>query len=121
MSQMPTLIEQHFLQPQQVGSFDDKQKNIVSAMLGAPSTGGVVKLQLQLIGDGIIDARFKAYGCPYTIAIMSWLTGQIKDKKIQDAMALTAADIATQLQLPKTKAHCAMLAEDVLNQAIKAG
>ncbi len=114
---LPTLIKQHFLAPQFVGSFSSA-RNAIRVMLGAPSTGGVVQLD-GVVKKGVINELvFKAYGCPYTIGLMSWVTSHLQGQPVEKIHQLNAQFLMETLMLPREKAHCALLAEDLLVQFI---
>lgn len=110
----------HYENPRNVGSFDAKEKNIGTAIVGAPACGDVMKLQIKVDSSNkIIDTRFKTFGCGSAIASSSFATEHIKGKNITDARDITNADIAQHLKLPPVKLHCSMLAEDAIKSAIK--
>ena len=110
----------HFENPRNVGSFNLKDKNIGTAIVGAPACGDVMKLQIKVDKDGtIIDTKFKTFGCGSAIASSSYATEYIKGKNISEAINITNSDIAKHLSLPPVKLHCSMLAEDAIKLAIK--
>lgn len=110
----------HYENPQNVGSFDKKEKNIGTGLVGAPACGDVMKLQIQVSDEGIItDARFKTFGCGSAIASSSLATEWIKGQKIDDAAKITNKEIADELSLPPVKIHCSVLAEEAIKAAIE--
>ena len=111
-------IIDHYENPRNVGSFKDK-KNIGTGLVGAPACGDVMKLQIKVENDKIIDAKFKTFGCGSAIASSSVVTEWIKNKTIKEALEIKNKDIAEYLKLPPVKLHCSMLAEDALKEAIK--
>ena len=109
----------HYENPRNVGSFNSKEKNIGTGLVGAPSCGDVMKLQIKVNDSGkIIDAKFKTFGCGSAIASSSYATEYIKGKHINEAINVTNSDIANYLNLPPVKLHCSMLAEDAIKSAI---
>ena len=113
-------IIDHFEHPKNVGSFNSKQTNIGTGLVGSPACGDVMKLQIKVDNDGnIIDAKFKTFGCGSAIASSSYTTEYIKGKHISEAINFTNLDIAKYLNLPPVKLHCSMLAEDAIKSAIK--
>ena len=108
----------HYENPRNVGSFENED-NIGTGMVGAPACGDVMKLQIKVDGDGVIeDAVFKTYGCGSAIASSSLLTEWVKGKTLDEAKAIKNTDIAEELALPPVKIHCSVLAEDAINAAI---
>ena len=102
-----------------VGRFDPNDPNVVSGMVGAPACGDVMKLQIKVNDDGIIeDAKFKTYGCGSAIASSSLLTEWVKGKSLTEASLIKNSDIADELALPPVKIHCSVLAEDAITAAI---
>lgn len=109
----------HYESPRNVGSFDKNEKNVGTAMVGAPACGDVMKLQIKVDEFGnIIDTKFKTFGCGSAIASSSYATEYIKGKHINDAINVTNSDIAKHLNLPPVKLHCSMLAEDAIKLAV---
>lgn len=109
----------HYENPRNVGSFDKADPSIATGMVGAPACGDVMKLQLKISEDGIIqDAKFKTYGCGSAIASSSLVTEWVKGKSIDDATKITNTEIAQELALPPVKIHCSILAEDAIKAAI---
>jgi len=110
----------HYENPRNVGSFNSKEKNIGTGLVGAPACGDVMKLQIKVNESGkIVDAKFKTFGCGSAIASSSYATEYIKGKNINEAINITNSDIAKHLNLPPVKLHCSMLAEDAIKSAIK--
>jgi nitrogen fixation NifU-like protein len=108
----------HYENPRNVGSFENED-NIGTGMVGAPACGDVMKLQIKVDNDGVIeDAVFKTYGCGSAIASSSLLTEWVKGKTLDEAKAIKNTDIAEELALPPVKIHCSVLAEDAINAAI---
>ena len=105
----------HYENPRNVGRFDEDDSDIGTGMVGAPACGDVMRLQIKVGDDGIIqDARFKTYGCGSAIASSSLLTEWVKGKSLEDAGTIRNTDIAEELALPPVKIHCSVLAEEML-------
>lgn len=112
-------VMDHYENPRNVGKLDDKDKNVGTGMVGAPACGDVMRLQIKVSDDGIIeDAKFKTYGCGSAIASSSLLTEWVKGKNIDEAEQIKNTDIAEELALPPVKIHCSVLAEDAIKAAI---
>ena len=112
-------VMDHYENPRNVGSFDPKDKNIGTGLVGAPACGDVMKLQIKVDDSGkIVDAKFKTFGCGSAIASSSYSTEFIKGKNINEAIKVTNSDISEYLNLPPIKLHCSMLAEDAIKSAI---
>ncbi|HUT42612.1 MAG: Fe-S cluster assembly scaffold IscU [Gammaproteobacteria bacterium] len=110
----------HYENPRNVGTFDKGDKQVGTGMVGAPACGDVMRLQIKVSDQGIIeDARFKTYGCGSAIASSSLLTEWVKGKSLDEARAIKNTDIATELALPPVKIHCSVLAEDAIKAAIE--
>ena len=110
----------HYENPRNVGKFDDSDESIGTGMVGAPACGDVMRLQIKVNDEGVIeDARFKTYGCGSAIASSSLLTEWVKGKSLEDAGQIRNTDIAKELALPPVKIHCSVLAEDAIKAAIK--
>ena len=110
----------HYENPRNVGQLDETMKNVGTGMVGAPAGGDVMRLQIQVDDDGIIeDAKFKTYGCGSAIASSSLLTEWVKGKHLDDAEQIRNTEIAEELALPPVKIHCSVLAEDAIKTAIK--
>jgi nitrogen fixation NifU-like protein len=109
----------HYENPRNVGTFDS-ESNVGTGMVGAPACGDVMKLQIKVSDDGIIeDAKFKTYGCGSAIASSSLLTEWVKGKSLTEASLIKNTDIAEELALPPVKIHCSVLAEDAISAAIE--
>lgn len=110
----------HYENPRNVGSFDNGDSQVGTGMVGAPACGDVMRLQIKVGNDGVIeDARFKTYGCGSAIASSSLLTEWVKGKTLDEARAIKNTDIAEELALPPVKVHCSVLAEDAIKAAIQ--
>ncbi|HEB82104.1 MAG TPA: Fe-S cluster assembly scaffold IscU [Gammaproteobacteria bacterium] len=108
----------HYENPRNVGSFED-ENNVGTGMVGAPACGDVMRLQIRVSDEGVIeDAVFKTYGCGSAIASSSLLTEWVKGKTLDEAQAIKNTEIAEELALPPVKIHCSVLAEDAINAAI---
>ena len=113
-------VIEHYENPRNVGSFNSKDTNVGTGLVGAPACGDVMKLQIKVDDNGtIIDTKFKTFGCGSAIASSSLATEWIKGKNINEAINITNTDIASHLKLPPVKLHCSMLAEDAIKLAIK--
>ncbi|MGO2504761.1 Fe-S cluster assembly scaffold IscU [Psychrobacter alimentarius] len=109
----------HYENPRNVGNLDKNAKNVGTGMVGAPACGDVMRLQIQVDDNGIIeDARFKTYGCGSAIASSSLVTEWLKGKSLDQASEIKNNDIAQELALPPVKVHCSVLAEDAIKAAI---
>lgn len=109
----------HYDNPRNVGSLDKNSENVGTGLVGAPECGDVMKLQIQVENDKIIDAKFKTFGCGSAIASSSLATEWVKGKTIDDALAIQNTHIVDELALPPVKIHCSVLAEDAIKAAIK--
>ena len=110
----------HYENPRNVGTFAKEIKRVGTGMVGAPACGDVMRLQIKVNEDGVIeDAKFKTYGCGSAIASSSLVTEWVKGKTLDDAMAIKNTQIAEELALPPVKIHCSILAEDAIKAAIK--
>ena len=110
----------HYENPRNVGSFDKDEKGVGTGMVGAPACGDVMRLQIKVGDDGIIqDAVFKTYGCGSAIASSSLLTEWVKGKTLDEAKAIKNQEIADELALPPVKVHCSVLAEDAIKAAVE--
>ena len=110
----------HYENPRNVGSMDKNDHSVATGMVGAPACGDVMKLQLKISADGIIeDAKFKTYGCGSAIASSSLVTEWVKGKSIAEAGEIKNTAIAEELALPPVKIHCSILAEDAIKAAIE--
>ncbi len=109
----------HYENPRNVGSFDKEDPNVGSGMVGAPACGDVMKLQIKVTPEGIIeDAKFKTYGCGSAIASSSLVTEWVKGKTVDEAAEIKNSEIAEELELPPVKIHCSILAEDAIKAAV---
>lgn len=109
----------HYENPRNVGSFDKNDPTVGTGMVGAPACGDVMKLQIKVNDNGIIeDARFKTYGCGSAIASSSLVTEWVKGKTLDEATSIKNTEIAQELALPPVKIHCSILAEDAIKAAI---
>ena len=110
----------HYENPRNVGKLDANSDNVGTGMVGAPACGDVMRLQIQVNDEGVIeDAKFKTYGCGSAIASSSLLTEWVKGKKLEEAEAIKNTEIAQELALPPVKIHCSVLAEDAIKAAVK--
>jgi len=113
-------VVDHYENPRNVGSFDKADTEVGTGMVGAPACGDVMKLQIKVGNDGVIeDAKFKTYGCGSAIASSSLLTEWVKGKTLDEAREIKNTDIAEELELPPVKVHCSVLAEDAIKAAIE--
>ncbi|HIC39965.1 MAG TPA: Fe-S cluster assembly scaffold IscU [Piscirickettsiaceae bacterium] len=109
----------HYENPRNVGVMDTNDKNVGTGMVGAPACGDVMRLQIKVNDEGVIeDAKFKTYGCGSAIASSSLLTEWVKGKTLDEASEIKNSDIAEELALPPVKIHCSVLAEDAIKAAI---
>ncbi len=109
----------HYENPRNVGKLDANAEDVGTAMVGAPACGDVMKLQLKINDDGIIeDAKFKTFGCGSALASSSLVTEMVKGKTLEQAMGIQNSQIAQELNLPPVKIHCSVLAEDAVKAAI---
>ncbi len=113
-------VIEHYENPHNVGTLDKEDPNVGTGLVGAPACGDVMRLQLKISDDGMIqDAKFKTFGCGSAIASSSLVTEWVKGKSIEDAVTITNKEIAKELSLPPVKIHCSVLAEDAIKAAIK--
>ncbi|HIF89157.1 MAG TPA: Fe-S cluster assembly scaffold IscU [Candidatus Thioglobus sp.] len=109
----------HYENPRNVGVLDKDAKNVGTGMVGAPACGDVMRLQIQVDANGVIeDAKFKTYGCGSAIASSSLLTEWVKGKTLDEAAQIKNTEIVEELELPPVKIHCSVLAEDAIKAAI---
>lgn len=109
----------HYENPRNVGALDKESENVGTGMVGAPACGDVMRLQIQVNENDVIeDAKFKTYGCGSAIASSSLLTEWVKGKTLEEATQIKNTDIAEELALPPVKVHCSVLAEDAIKAAI---
>ncbi len=110
----------HYENPRNVGNLDKEAKNVGTGMVGAPACGDVMRLQIQVDDNGVIeDAKFKTYGCGSAIASSSLLTEWVRGKTLEQAAQIKNVEIAEELALPPVKVHCSVLAEDAIKAAIE--
>ncbi|MBD3653761.1 Fe-S cluster assembly scaffold IscU [Kangiella sp.] len=110
----------HYENPRNVGSFEKTDNSVGTGMVGAPACGDVMKLQIKVNEQGVIeDAKFKTYGCGSAIASSSLITEWVKGKTIDEAQSIKNTQIAEELALPPVKIHCSVLAEDAIKAAVK--
>ena len=109
----------HYENPRNVGSFEKGDESVGTGMVGAPACGDVMKLQIKVNGEGVIeDAKFKTYDCGAAIASSSLITEWVKGKSLDEALAIKNSEIAEELELPPVKVHCSILAEDAIKAAV---
>lgn len=109
----------HYENPRNVGSFEKDDTQVGTGMVGAPACGDVMRLQIKVSDEGVIeDAKFKTYGCGSAIASSSLLTEWVKGKTLEEAQQIKNSEIAEELELPPVKVHCSVLAEDAIKAAI---
>ena len=112
-------VVDHYENPRNVGSFDKDDPSVATGMVGAPACGDVMKLQLKVNDEGVIeDAKFKTYGCGSAIASSSLVTEWVKGKTLDQALEIKNTQIAEELALPPVKIHCSILAEDAIKAAV---
>ena len=112
-------VIEHYENPRNVGSFDKDDPSVGTGLVGAPACGDVMKLQLKITDEGIIeDAKFKTFGCGSAIASSSLATEWVKGMSIDEAMTIKNTQIVEELNLPPVKIHCSVLAEDAIKSAI---
>jgi nitrogen fixation protein NifU and related proteins len=112
-------VVDHYENPRNVGAFEKADPSVGTGMVGAPACGDVMKLQIKVGANGIIeDAKFKTYGCGSAIASSSLVTEWVKGKSLDEAMSIKNTQIAQELALPPVKIHCSILAEDAIKAAI---
>ena len=108
----------HYNEPRNVGSFDKNDDAVGTGLVGAPECGDVMKLQIKVENDQIVDAKFKTFGCGSAIASSSLATEWVKGKSVDEAMSIQNTEIVEELSLPPVKIHCSVLAEDAIKAAI---
>ena len=111
-------VVDHYERPRNVGSMDSGNADVGTGLVGAPECGDVMKLQIKVEDDKIVDAKFKTFGCGSAIAASSLATEWVKDKSIDEAMELSNVEIVEELSLPPVKIHCSVLAEDAIKAEI---
>jgi nitrogen fixation NifU-like protein len=113
-------VIEHYENPRNVGTLDKEDPNVGTGLVGAPACGDVMRLQLRITDEGVIeDAKFKTFGCGSAIASSSLVTEWVKGKTVDQAMTLSNKDVARELSLPPVKIHCSVLAEDAIKAAIE--
>ena len=108
----------HFENPKNIGSFDKNDPSIGTGLVGAPACGDVMKLQIKVEDNKIVDTKFKTFGCGSAIATSSLVTEWVKDKTLDEALTVTNTELVEELSLPPVKVHCSVLAEDAVKAAI---
>jgi len=112
-------VVDHYENPRNVGTLDKSDHNVGTGLVGAPACGDVMRLQLRISDEGIIqDAKFKTFGCGSAIASSSLVTEWVKGKTVDEATTITNKEIAKELSLPPVKIHCSVLAEDAIKAAV---
>jgi FeS cluster assembly scaffold IscU len=111
-------VVDHFNNPRNMGSFKKDEEGVGTGMVGAPECGDVMKLQIKVQNDMIVDAKFKTFGCGSAIASSSLATEWLKGKTIEEALKIKNTDIVHELSLPPVKIHCSVLAEDAIKAAL---
>jgi len=112
-------VLEHYNNPKNVGSLDKSAADVGTGLVGAPECGDVMKLQIRVEDDRIVDAKFKTFGCGSAIASSSLATEWVKGKTINEAFEIKNTEIVEELALPPVKIHCSVLAEDAIKAAIK--
>jgi nitrogen fixation NifU-like protein len=112
-------VIEHYEKPRNIGSMDTGSRSVGTGLVGAPECGDVMKLQIMVEDDKIIDAKFKTFGCGSAIASSSLATEWVKGKSLDEAQSIKNTDIVEELSLPPVKIHCSVLAEDAIKAAIK--
>ena len=111
-------VVDHFNNPRNVGSFKKEEDGVGTGIVGAPECGDVMKLQIKVQNDTIVDAKFKTFGCGSAIASSSLATEWLKGKTVEEAGKIKNTDIVQELNLPPVKIHCSVLAEDAIKAAL---
>ncbi len=112
-------VVDHYENPRNVGAFDATDENVGTGMVGAPACGDVMRLQIRVNAQGVIeDAKFKTYGCGSAIASSSLVTEWVRGRTLDEALAIKNSDISEELALPPVKIHCSILAEDAIKAAV---
>ena len=112
-------VMEHYERPKNVGSMDGRSNSVGTGLVGAPECGDVMKLQIKVENDRIVDAKFKTFGCGSAIASSSLATEWVKGRTLDEAQSIENTDIVKELSLPPVKIHCSVLAEDAIKAAIK--
>jgi Fe-S cluster assembly scaffold IscU len=108
----------HYENPKNVGTLDKSKPNVGTGLVGAPECGDVMRLQIEVVDNIIVDAKFKTFGCGSAIASSSVATEWLKGKSLEEAMTIDNMDLVEELNLPPVKIHCSVLAEDAIKSAI---
>ena len=111
-------VLEHYERPRNIGSMDDTDDSVGTGLVGAPECGDVMKLQIKVENDRIVDAKFKTFGCGSAIASSSLATEWVKGRTLDEAQSIENTDIVKELSLPPVKIHCSVLAEDAIKAAI---
>ena len=111
-------VLEHYEKPRNIGSLDSRSKSVGTGLVGAPECGDVMKLQIEVENNKIVDAKFKTFGCGSAIASSSLVTEWVKGKTLDEAQNLKNTEIVEELSLPPVKIHCSVLAEDAIKAAI---
>ena len=111
-------VIEHYEKPRNIGSMDTASVSVGTGLVGAPECGDVMKLQIKVKGDKIVDAKFKTFGCGSAIASSSLATEWVKGRSLDEAQSIKNTDIVKELSLPPVKIHCSVLAEDAIKAAI---
>ena len=111
-------VMEHYERPKNVGSMDGRSNSVGTGLVGAPECGDVMKLQIKVENDRIVDAKFKTFGCGSAIASSSLATEWVKGRTLDEAQSIENTDIVKELSLPPVKIHCSVLAEDAIKAAI---
>ena len=111
-------VMEHYERPKNVGSMDGRNNSVGTGLVGAPECGDVMKLQIKVENDRIVDAKFKTFGCGSAIASSSLATEWVKGRTLDEAQSIENTDIVKELSLPPVKIHCSVLAEDAIKAAI---
>ena len=112
-------ILDHYSNPRNIGTLDKSKSTVGTGLVGAPECGDVMRLQIEVVNDIIIDAKFKTFGCGSAIASSSLATEWLKGRTLAEALAIDNMDIVEELALPPVKIHCSVLAEDAIKSAIE--
>ncbi|MCP4355394.1 MAG: Fe-S cluster assembly scaffold IscU [Proteobacteria bacterium] len=112
-------VLEHYDNPQNVGSLDEKSSSVGTGFVGAPACGDVMKLQIKVENNKIVDAKFKTFGCGSAIASSSLATEKLKGRSLEHADEIKNSEIAKELSLPPVKVHCSVLAEEAIKSAIE--
>ena len=111
-------VMEHYEKPRNIGSMDSRNSSVGTGLVGAPECGDVMKLQIKVEDNKIVDAKFKTFGCGSAIASSSLATEWLKGKNLEEAQIIKNTDIVNELSLPPVKIHCSVLAEDAIKAAI---